>query len=81
MIKMGIGYSEIILILIFVLLIFGAKRIPELARALGKASYELKKAKENIAREGEELVAAAEQNAAAEDAQNVKKVEENSSGK
>ena len=70
-----IGYTEIILIVIVVLLIFGAKRIPELARALGKASYEFKKAKENIAREGEELVDAAEQNAALEDKQSVKKVE------
>jgi len=76
-----IGYTEIILILIVVLLIFGAKRIPELARALGKASYEFKKAKENIAREGEELVDAAEQRAAAEDKEPVKKVEEKSAEK
>ena len=78
---MGFGYQEILLILIVVLLIFGAKRIPELARALGKASYEFKKAKENIAREGEDLVDAAEQYAAAEDKQSVKKVENDSAGK
>ena len=76
-----IGYTEIILILIVVLLIFGAKRIPELARALGKASYEFKKAKENIAREGEELVDAAEESAAAEDKESVKKVETDSADK
>jgi len=76
-----IGYPEIILILIVVLLIFGAKRIPELARALGKASYEFKKAKENIAREGEELVDAAEESAAAEDKESVKKVETGSADK
>ena len=64
---MSLGLPEIIVILLVVLLIFGAKRIPELARALGRASYEFKKAKENIAREGEELVDAAEKNAAAED--------------
>ena len=68
---MSLGPTEIILILLVVLLLFGARRIPELARALGKASYEFKKAKENIAREGEELVDAAEKNAAAEDKQNV----------
>ena len=76
-----IGYTEIILIVIVVLLIFGAKRIPELARALGKASYEFKKAKENIAREGEELVDAAEKKAAAEDKQSVKKEETDSADK
>ena len=42
---MSIGFTEILLIVIFVLLVFGAKRIPELARALGRASYEFKKAK------------------------------------
>ena len=39
---MSIGFTEILLIVIFVLLVFGAKRIPELARALGRASYEFK---------------------------------------
>ena len=64
---MSIGYTEIILILLVVLLLFGAKRIPELARSLGKASYEFKKAKDSIAREGEELADAAEKHAAEED--------------
>ena len=32
---MHLGYTEIILIILVVLLLFGAKRIPELARALG----------------------------------------------
>ncbi|MBO4344828.1 MAG: twin-arginine translocase TatA/TatE family subunit, partial [Victivallales bacterium] len=32
---MSLGLPEIILIVLFVLLVFGAKRIPELARALG----------------------------------------------
>ena len=78
---MSIGYTEIILIVLVVLLLFGAKRIPELARALGKASYEFKKAKDNIAREGEELADAAEKNAAAEDKASVKKVETDSADK
>lgn len=63
---MSLGFSEIILILIFILLIFGAKRIPELAKALGRASYEFKKAKESLAKESAELVEAAEKNARAE---------------
>ena len=78
---MSLGLPEIIVILLVVLLIFGAKRIPELARALGKASYEFKKAKDNIAREGEELADAADKNAAAEDKQSVKKVETDSADK
>ncbi len=52
---MSLGISEIILILIVVLVLFGGKRIPELARALGKASYEYKKAKETLQNEATEL--------------------------
>ncbi len=42
------------------LLLFGAKRIPELARACGRASYEFKKAKQSLAEESRDLVASAE---------------------
>ena len=38
---MSFGIQEITLILIVVLLLFGGKRIPELARACGKAAFEL----------------------------------------
>ncbi len=57
---MSLGTSEILLIAVVVLLLFGAKRIPELARAFGRASSEYKKAKEAIANEGKELAAEAE---------------------
>lgn len=67
---MSLGFSEIILILVFILLIFGAKRIPELAKAFGRASYEFKKAKESLEQEGAELVEAAEKNAEAQDKAN-----------
>ncbi len=50
-INMSIGLSELVLILVVVLLLFGGKRIPELAKALGKASYEYKKAKEALENE------------------------------
>ncbi len=52
---MSIGIQEITLILIVILLLFGGKRIPELAKALGRASYEFKKAKETIKKEADEI--------------------------
>lgn len=52
---MSLGITEITLILVVILLLFGGKRIPELARALGKASYEFKKAKEVIKKETNDL--------------------------
>ena len=55
---MSIGIQEIVLILIVVVLLFGGKKIPELARALGKASYEFKKSKQTIQKEAEELAEA-----------------------
>jgi sec-independent protein translocase protein TatA len=39
----GIGWQEILLILIIILLLFGAKRIPEVMRSIGKGVRELKK--------------------------------------
>ena len=48
---MGLGTTEILIILLVIILLFGAKKIPEIARALGKASHEYQKAKENIADE------------------------------
>ena len=44
----GLGTGEILVILLVVLLIFGGKRIPELARALGKGLNEFKKAKDEF---------------------------------
>ena len=52
---MSIGIPEIILIVVVVLLLFGAKRIPELARSLGKAQHEYKKAKDALMEEAEDL--------------------------
>lgn len=64
---MSIGISELILILIVVLVLFGGKRIPELARALGKASYEYKKAKQALQNEATELKETIEKAAVQED--------------
>ncbi|MBR2273680.1 MAG: twin-arginine translocase TatA/TatE family subunit [Alphaproteobacteria bacterium] len=52
---MSLGFSEIILILMVVLVLFGGKKIPELARGLGKAQAEYKKAKEAINKEVDSL--------------------------
>ena len=52
---MSIGFTEILLIFIAILLLFGAKRIPELVKAIARASHEYKKAKEMIKKEAEEL--------------------------
>ena len=60
-----IGWQEILVILILVLIVFGAKKIPELARSLGRASYEFKKAKEDLVKETRELQDAAADNAEA----------------
>lgn len=40
-----LGAPELLLILIVILLLFGAKRLPSLARALGKSLSEFKKGK------------------------------------
>jgi sec-independent protein translocase protein TatA len=39
----NLGPVEIILIVVVILLLFGAKRIPEIARSLGKSLGEFKK--------------------------------------
>jgi sec-independent protein translocase protein TatA len=40
---MHIGWQEILFILLILLLLFGAKKIPDLARGLGKGIREFKK--------------------------------------
>ncbi len=40
----GLGTGELVLILLVVLLLFGAKRIPDLARGVAKSIHEFKKA-------------------------------------
>ncbi len=47
----GIGAPELIIIFLVVLLVFGAKRIPEIARGLGKGIREFKSATKDITNE------------------------------
>ncbi|MEM6286148.1 MAG: twin-arginine translocase TatA/TatE family subunit [Bacteroidota bacterium] len=48
---MNLGPTEILLIFLAVLLLFGAKRIPEIARGLGKGIREFKDATNDIKNE------------------------------
>ena len=40
----GIGFGEVLLILLLILIIWGPKRLPEIARTLGKTVRALRKA-------------------------------------
>jgi sec-independent protein translocase protein TatA len=44
----SVGIQEILLILLIALLLFGAKRLPEIGRGLGKGIREFKKASRDI---------------------------------
>ena len=46
-----ISGQEIFIVFVVVLLLFGSKKIPEIARGLGKGMREFKKATEDIKRE------------------------------
>lgn len=47
----GLGGGEIVLIFAVILLLFGAKKLPELARGLGKGINEFKKASNDVTEE------------------------------
>lgn len=47
----GLGGQEMIIIFLIVLLLFGAKKLPELARGVGKSMGEFKKARDDFERE------------------------------
>lgn len=51
---MSLGWNEILLILLIVLLLFGGRKIPELMRGLGKGIREFNDAKSNVKKEIEE---------------------------
>jgi len=44
----GLGPSELLLVLLLVFFMFGAKRIPEIARGFGKGISEFKKATHEV---------------------------------
>ena len=51
---LNLGGGEIIVVLLIVLLFFGSKKIPELARGLGRGMREFKDATSGVQREIEE---------------------------
>ena len=47
----GLGYQELLLILVIVLILFGAQRLPDLAKSLGSSVKEFKKGINEISKE------------------------------
>ena len=47
----AIGMPELLIIMVVVLLLFGSKRLPDLARGLGKSMREFKKAADDVKKE------------------------------
>lgn len=50
----GLGGPELLIILAVLILLFGAKKLPELAKGLGKSVSEFKKASAESAKEADE---------------------------
>ena len=48
----GLGYQELLLILVIVMILFGANRLPDLARSLGSSFKEFKKGVAEVKDEG-----------------------------
>lgn len=47
----GLGFTEILLILIVALLVFGPKRLPEVARSLGRITGDLRRTLDELRQE------------------------------
>ena len=52
---MHIGPTEIVLVLLLFLLLFGAKKLPELAKSMGKALKEFKKGASDLTNDMPEM--------------------------
>ena len=53
---LGLGMPEVLLIMFLLLLLFGGKKLPELARGLGKGIREFKDASSGVVKDIEEGV-------------------------
>ena len=47
----GVGTTELMVIFLVILLLFGAKRLPELAQSLGRSMSEFKRGMNTVTRE------------------------------
>lgn len=54
----GLGYQELLLILVIVLILFGAQRLPDLARSLGGSIKEFKKGVAEVKDDDDDTAAA-----------------------
>lgn len=51
----NIGFPELLVILLIVLLLFGAARLPEIARSLGKSIHAFKKGVKEVEKDVEDI--------------------------
>lgn len=51
---MRLGWTEILVVLALIMLLFGAKRLPELARSIGKSLKEFKKGTQEVLDDNDE---------------------------
>ena len=47
----GLGMQELLIILVIVLVLFGANRLPDLARSLGSSMKEFKKGMDDVSKD------------------------------
>jgi len=47
--SMDVGPAELLVVLALVLLLFGSKKLPELARGLGRAAHEFRRGRDDEA--------------------------------
>ncbi len=50
---MGIGFTELIVILVIILILFGPGKLPEIGKALGRGIREFKRAQKDLTDEEE----------------------------
>ncbi len=51
----GLGVQELVIIFVIIMVLFGAKKLPEMGKGLGKGIREFKRATENLADDDEEV--------------------------
>ena len=51
---MHFGFQELLIIFLIIILLFGARKLPQLAKGMGEAIREFRKAKKNIEKEVKE---------------------------